>query len=547
MKTDNSEYNSERIKRVQKLLCSKENIQRHMSNNLLATDTQTRSDFYNAVNGFFKQLSNKKEYETILGDLTDDEIAQLLFYSIEKDCKLPSHKNDIINPKIEYDFSNLLNLKDIAIPDYINMRKQEIDELELDSTEYYISVLLLAYFEFVKFIYPDSLLVQRSFPPIQSQLEIEETPFLQYLLDIEFQSQFIFDMDTYIRNQDLPTLLHLTCNASSDIIKIIDNYCDFICFNKYFDDFFCSLNLELDNLISKYSCLLQKSSEYSDLTLFEKMNYITAYNFQSNRTNIFESFRFLCVDDGKKDVIDFLHSFDLNVKKNRLNYYSEGSKISDKTFYLNELELNKFIEYLKYYENNQKIVKEYEGNEYIISVRNEISHGLPTIYLKLEEANHSFEIKKILYHEFFVLKKEHQKYLIDGETKHNDKSILKSQTDKCIKRINDVIDHRLKGETMDFFDQDVHEDTKNERQLELYKLSLLLSEKIRKGYYREHGLQAQYKEAFDISLKLRKFFCELISVKNVYSQIKFIKLIYEDLNKILNKMSLEALINEVSL
>ncbi|WP_455524775.1 hypothetical protein [Holdemanella biformis] len=549
MQSNQNEVTSERIKRIKKRLCSKENIQRHLNNNMLSTDAQARSDFYNVVDGFFKQLSNREEYETILDNFTDDEIARLLFYSVEKDSKLPSHKNDIINPKIEYIFSNLLDLKDIDISEYINMQEQESDEFESDSSEYYISLLLLGYFEFIKFIYPDSLLIQRVFPPLEPQLEFEETPFLQCLLNIEFESRFILDAERYIRNQDLAVLLHLVCNASNDVVKIVENYCDFICFNMQLDNFFSSLNSELDNLINRYNYLLGKSTEYDNLTLFEKTNYLTAYNFKRNRTNIFESFQFLCVNDEKKDILNFSQNVDLNVKKNRLNYYTEGFKTSDKTFYNNEIELNKFIEHLKYFENNQDIAIDCEDDEdyaYIIKCRNEITRGLPTIYLKLNDVNHSFEIKKILYHEFFVLKKEHQKYLIDGETKGHNKSILKSQTDKCIKRINDVIDHRLKGKNMDFFDPNEHEEIKNERQLELYKLSLLLSEKIRKGYYREHGLQAQYKEVFDISLKLRKFFCEIMRVRNIYSQINFIKSFYEDLNTILNEMSISMCINEAS-
>ena len=83
----------------------------------------------------------------------------------------------------------------------------------------------------------------------------------------------------------------------------------------------------------------------------------------------------------------------------------------------------------------------------------------------------------------------------------------------------------------------INNDEFNTRNIELYKISVLLSEKIRRGYYREHGQMSFYKASFELSVYFRKCLLDLFLLNNIHVEYlilnEFINRFYTLLNEFL--------------
>lgn len=262
----------------------------------------------------------------------------------------------------------------------------------------------------------------------------------------------------------------------------------------------------------------------------ETLNILTTIlDSRVSRDTYFKSLYFLT---NKKSISDtIINKYPTACESYHINSFDKYTKgfLSD---YCNEIDDKTASVQLRTFNKNLKLLKTYE----------KAIEGFPLkcpYHIFKTDLNNLLDLK-VLYHEFIVDKAEHV----------NEKAKIKSKInigiDSILKRIITTVDSKnnfLSNEDKmiycanelytdnTYFDLDQNEDSNI-----IYKTNLLLSEKIRRGYYREFKLLDNYKLIFDYKIKLRETLTNIFRINDIDKMFYIVLSLYIELSNYFNEL-----------
>ena len=473
-----------------------------------------RSNLYKSAHNLLEKIANCKNVSLLhlFNTLDDESIGKFLLSSIE------DKRNSIARTS----FANLKKSYEVDIRECIDGKYTMSDQNEFfnfwieecnssDDPIYANHAFFVAnYFTYLLNEH-SSYTKRRLFPPKSILLDNYET---ESLSDLYFYLESVihcimgpvpfFCFDYIYKPYDL--FYMLVFNASEDLVRQVDNCFDYFALHEKNLENLSVFKNKIDDLINKYEIIIKPLSTKYNYSI--DIHNFDCINTKINRDSIFNSISFLCEAKNTANEFSILNKKDLDDKSKAL-YYKEGqTKPTD--FEGNLQNTHNFLNTYPFYENNHVITDK----------------GLPTIGLIFEKD--SIILEKVLFHEFMVGHSEHRNQQIHGITSSHSKSLLQSKLTTLLDRIICNLNNPSK-DSPDFdnknrgiFDSVKVSIDKNTRNTDLYTLSVYMTEKIRRGYYREYQMMDWYKTSFQTSSKLKELFLKLLYIRDISKSISIL-------------------------
>lgn len=335
------------------------------------------------------------------------------------------------------------------------------------------------------------------------------------------------ELDILVYNpQDLH--LELLSNAMDEILVKINFLFDYN-FYTFLDK--VKLDKILDDLNNMNKSINEFVRENTTDVSRETLNILTTFlDSRVSRDTYFKSLYFLT---SKKNISDTLINKYPTASDSYLinNSFDKHTKafLSD---YCNEKDEKSKSVQLRTFNKNIKLLKTYEN----------ALEGFPLkcpYHIFKTNLNNLLDLK-VLYHEFIVDKAEHV----------NEKAKIKSKInvgiDSILKRIITTVDSKnnfLSDEDKKIYcvnelytDNTCFDLDQNEDSNIIYKTNLLLSEKIRRGYYREFKLLDNYESVFDYKIKLRETLTNIFRINDIDKMFYRVLSLYIELSNYFNEL-----------
>lgn len=477
-------------------------LSKTVSNKEPVEASDKRKYYDTLVNRFFDYVSKSYNLNLIMlvNNLPDEDIAKIVLSSLEDKTiantsswmsLLKNSKELYLNEMIDGSYNESVQQQ------FKNDLKNEIQET---NNEFYADHLtfVLTLFNLLQCI-PSSQMVRRLFPPHSCILREKEIPFLSlftYYYESIYQLSKSLDSQNYFYYIFAPydLFMNLFINSSYDLIKIIDNCFDFLCLTNKTDIIFKCLKINLEALINKYKNKINKLKipKVVDLDTYDCLN------IKQNRDLISQSLSFLFQVNNTPIKYNVLNKNILTQNEKREFYYEKPTKSSS-------------------FSKNLNLIQSFLNTYPFFVNQGDVNNGLPIIGLLFE--NESILLEKVLYREFILKSNDHKKHPIHGQTKSKNDSLLTRDITTIIQLIIQYINNTHNISNMNIpnsgiFNTVTPNFAKNDRNIDLYTLSIYFTEKIRRGYYREYLNINWYKVNFEIGSELKIFFDDLFHLKS---------------------------------
>lgn len=333
-----------------------------------------------------------------------------------------------------------------------------------------------------------------------------------------------------------PLDLHteLLGNTIDEILMKINNFFDlnfYYFFNEelltFLLDKLTKLNISINKCISNHKT--SSSLEMSNIMLAQ-------YDSKNNRDNYFKSLDFLTEEKNANQV-------DINLKgKKNINYNYEQkfglaiSKLNRKSKYIDNLPLYCYEKKVQKatFDKNLELLKTFE-RALDISIKNKrIKTPHIGFVINLDNAL----CLKVFFQEFIIRESEHttrknkMKSSINISTRQIMKNIICTVDDKCDFLTKD--EKKLYSSSELYSKNEYYDIENNEDSNIIYKLNLLLSEKIRRGYYREFNKMECYKKIFTYKKDLRDTLTSIFTICDIDTMFNIVLTFYADLCNIIS-------------
>lgn len=476
--------------------------------------TNVRSNYRSSVNKLLKQLNSPNtNLNKLLNNLSNEELGTLII-SLKDIIKVPRWIKTL-NDLVEIEYRNVDKIYDSNLEKslYNNNSKEyyinKIKKIENPTHQIHLLLVIELYFDIKKEV-GNPIFLKRTLD--FENITINELKpscycsYLQrYLTILEEISMHEDDYKEYIFSPYDLFLDLLSCSCDELIYDL-----------NFIIDYLSLAHIAYpskESLISRMTTLIRSFSDYivsiqNDSELVKDLffgTHLEVQVYRMNRDAFFESLHFLTLKSNTPEMFNILKNNSLT-NSDKIIYYCEDSPPKS----------------IKTFDKNMGILKNFKTFYPLFTEK--CKENVPLIYYLFHESDESDKLlDKILYHEFFTWKDEH----VNKRNHHS--SAINIQTDKLIKNIiKDMKDINLPK---------INNDEFNTRNIELYKISVLLSEKIRRGYYREHGQMSFYKASFELSVYFRKCLLDLFLLNNIHVEYlilnEFINRFYTLLNEFL--------------
>ena len=495
----------------------KKNVYQYLSNHVSFKSNDIegeRSNLYTSIDQLFKSIANCRDVILLrlFNTIDDEAIGKFLLSSIE-DKRNSNARTSFANLKKSYevDFRSCVDGKytEYAQTNFLNFYKQEFSST--DDPLYATHVFFVALYFTYLLQEHSSYTKRRLFPPKSILLDSNQIESICYLniyyrnciLPIKNAHPCFFEY--LFKPYDLFYMLII--NASEDLIREVDNCFDYLALHEKNLDNLFSFKNKIEQLINKYEILISHISSEDNCAL--NMDNFDCINTKRNRDSIFNSFSFLYEAQNIANEFSILNKNGLD-NKLKSHYYREGQN-KPINFEYNLENVKEFLNTYPFFNNSNHVITD---------------KGLPSIGLFFE--SHSAILEKVLFHEFSVNHSEHRTHQIHGITKSHSSSLLQLKLttiiDQIVLALKNTSENAPNFEDKNrgiFLSVKVSLD-KNTRNTDLYTLSVYMTEKIRRGYYREHQMMDWYKTSFQISSKLKQLFIKLLFIKNITASISLL-------------------------
>lgn len=276
----------------------------------------------------------------------------------------------------------------------------------------------------------------------------------------------------------------------------------------------------INNLISKDNNIISPSTNcfFSNIAIFE--HYITnlhltdiekkarVFMTNANKMHIdnFQELQFMSIDQYFRDYCN-------SNKEQYKNFLTGKSNIKQSTF-------NKKLNLLSELDSLLNLNSVYFAN-----------YTLPQIRVKIDLKN--ILHKKIVYEEFYNNGHDSYKFFTkkDGTVETNIKKVI----EKYVNYSPQYIDDNLLGYQIDNSNfNEVITDEYNINDTNAYELTVLLSEKLRRGFYNAANMNKQFAEIVDLKLSTLELFTKISSIYDIKKQFELFNIFITNFLNILS-------------
>lgn len=484
-----------------------------------------KSNLHKSVRKFFEKISNSKNVSLLhLFNTLDDESIGKFLLSSKEDKRNSVTRTSIANLKKSYevDIRSCIDGNNTEAMQFNFLNFWLTEARSTNDSNYANHAFFVANYFTYLLEERSSYTKRRPFPPkslFLSNFQTESLSDLHFYSDnfitrVKNKSPIYFDY--LYKPNDLFYMLIL--NASEDLIRQVDNCFDYFALCEKNPEHLSSFKNKMDDLINKFEILINQITTDNNVALnIDNYDYIST---KKNRDSIFNSLSFLYNATNTSYEFSVLNKKDLD-DKSKIYHYKEGQK-KPTDFDGNLKNINDFLNHYPFFENDNHVM---------------IEKGLPTIGLFFDM--NSIMLEKVLFHEFVIGHSEHRNHQIHGITDGHSTSLLQSKLTTLLDRMVLELKNSSKGipdfnnKNRGIFDSVKVSIDKNSRNTDLYTLSVYMTEKIRRGYYREYQMMDWYKISFQTASKLKELFINLLYIKSIPKSIYLLSRLSVDLNLIL--------------
>lgn len=483
------------------------------------------------VKNFLKNLNNDTSYHAkLLKKLSDDDLAYFFSYvkkaadEEEKKTK-PSIQRQWYNSLNNFSFSHEFDLRVLdvdckfctCIEDLKGLEKKQ-KECDLPLNE---QVCLEFYKRREKYGNPTNFKYRMIFSRYIDMPFIENGHYtsllLKYLKDLKVQE----DQKEFYQFHLIDIFLMLIEYSFLEFIKKLEIFFDRNLFHLYYN------NEDLLKLIKKLRShtlkfkteLNQKLNEDNKelLNIKTVVSYISGYYHLKNINTYHDEITDILVKDSDIDErCQFMPpEITAEIKLNSI-------RIKDLLKYCGE---NKPIDNKKF-NNDMKLVSEYKSNVGLLGLPKTIFVPAPSISIDLD----TLMDFKVFYREIIINCFECYNNSKKYDTKVNISTV------NILKRSNDLIDI-YKNQCKAEYDSDNYKIDMNQKNNILYKHTILLTEKIRKGFYREYRMMNKYEEISILKKDIRSLMNDLYSITDPHFQANFFAEFYKGVVDMMNEFA----------
>lgn len=462
----------------------------------------------------FKKLSNSQDYAYFFNKYNEEEKAEFLLNLLSNNY-IPNKYNQFLqtlDKTIEINYRNFSSEKDIDFDEL----KIYIDDLYNETKSLKTAEQINKRFILEFLIFRD--MIGNPMNWITCMQTKENNLFLWYPSEEMFINFMLTYNDLVIPKIKFDFLDNTNIFNPSDVfLELANNTLDEILFmiNSFFDSHFYFLKdiEKLKQVINKLDSInkqyyVHPFNNNSNCDSYYGNSILTILDSRNNRDYFFESLLFLSNTKNYANDTFYNNNKDniFNNLQNRNEYsvnYLKNMRDIELINYISESDIG-----IKGFNKHRKIIIDLVNALEKLNANTNIYSPNITISLNL---NNLLDFK-ILYHEFFSLKNDYKFYI--NSTKQystqciNTVNILKMiilTVNKYNKFLNDD-DLKKYGNNYNkyiFDKQSFYYDCNEDSNL-VYKINTLLSEKIRRGYFREFNLMENYKIIFNYKMMLRK-------------------------------------------
>lgn len=362
---------------------------------------------------------------------------------------------------------------------------------------------------------------------IQTQSDFQAKPSFAYgdfkLLEV-CNNLIQSDEDSLAPFQHSDALLILLSNCADELIRNIE----------IFFDYNFRVFIENESLFNEYIDFFKQFAQ-GLMEIYKNIHYddedsigdnMTVYNSRCNRDKMYFDLSFL---KNERNANEFLYK-ECSITAD----ISQNIEIDENLYTTDEIRsycVENHNRSKRSFIEDRKLIVEY--NNLLQLNSNNLNNGLPrpSIYLDINCLLHF----KIIYHAFFIEKNAHKK----------NNNHAKSKTDISMKTIlTNIVSSALKNDGIEnntykssYCYSDINSNDKANRKNELlYNHTILLTEKIRCGFYREFNHINYYKIIFDLLCDWRNTITALFQNYNIKEEIQLLYEVYSNINQFFNEM-----------
>ncbi|MCR0613023.1 hypothetical protein MKD05_17730 [[Clostridium] innocuum] len=505
-------------------------------------NTEDRSAIKTSTTRFVEKIYNDEVLKYFFSDLTDEQLADILFHYTNTKEPIKSHWIDAIRKLEEYNFISVIKgdeVKKLEIDDEyileideyiseINENISKIDEniLKIDENINEIEKTKIALSneeKFLNFIKDTSLLLCFKGNPLRWKSEIG---YDHYKTDIKY-TPYYDQLYKYSCLNDIEEsksyeifiscLYDLLLNCADEIIRTINVFFDYYLFNSNLRLRKELLKDAIDKLIALNLDIVQESKtllkDKKDIKKNEYPYHLTYGIRRMKRDVYFKSLEFL---KNRHDPLPFYEIFSDNNKfthKNAQKGVTGRDDYNEKTYRANRLFL---YEYLSVLHLNDA----YELN---------LGIPRPSIILDHSLLRHA----QILYNEFIVLGNEH----ID-KSKHDKSKMnitISNMMKNSIQTIYSLENSKKFDKSKCIYLYNENDESELENDDIIFNQTILMTEKIRRGFYSLDERMDEYVLIYDCIIDVRSTIEYVFKLTDINSKLKMIYKYYNGVRKILNQ------------
>lgn len=490
-----------------------------------------RPEIHHSAKRLYNTISNNENLKLLFYNLTAEEIIQFKNSLDSTTCdKMPSNWLKSLKKLPEYNFDKITKEDD-----YICLKCEIIEVNRLckenkDNRELMLLKKICNVFEEVgnpikikRFILTD-IGIEKVFG-IDSE-EIDKQNFFSNYLEL---AKLLMDFDVEDREKIFEKYPEISMYFLDFLIEEMYRYIE-----SFFDTFLISLDIKKDTFKLIKSELFRTNRKLEAITSLY-MEFETPSN---------KPIRLI-----RKDSFYYKH---LSLQIRRMNRDQYFSSLTYLKKYKKLLPLYALVDLMKssevYKEKNLAVImggrKDYEQKTYrdnreildkydkLLELRQmkHLNRGLPrpSIYLNTTDLLQS----RIMYNEFINLKSENKNKRLKEKNylNHSIPTILSSVIKSEVKRVEydpELFKIDLNKKTLfDYYDNHNFNENINERNVIVYKQTVLLTEKIRRGIYGEFDKTKDFNAILDYLIDLKKIIVHILAIKNIDLEIDLVTQLY---------------------
>ena len=481
------------------------------------TTSEERATIKTKVNYFVDRMYDDSVLESCFARLSDAQLAEII-YCYDKSPLVNRNWLDDISKFKEYNFISIINKQESCSSDYIS--KFELYK-ETHSEENKILDFIESTFKFMN-DYGNPLRKKSAIMFENYMTDIEYTPYYDILEEYNNISNMV--TSEYFDKFAL-CFFELFSNCADEIIRTIYVFFDHIVFDPPYKDRLRDVTLKNTfkltfNTIESANASIEKEikciSKVDDV--ISNYQYYLFYEMRRRkRDEFYNSLAFL--KQRKNSPVMIIASTPNNKKGYTKDYarkiITQNESSNSKTFRANSKFLDEFISILH------------------LSDPYELNRGIPRPSIVLDTS--LFVVAELIFSEFLVLGNEHINKSLHEKSKMN--ITISNMMKNCIQTVYSKDGNKLfnRNKCIYLYNDDKIFYDKNEQEDVIFNQMILMTEKIRCGFYSVSEKMDVYRDIYDSIVDVRKTIASILQIRDLKLGLSLLYRYYSEIIDILNE------------